>query len=62
MKLGLQTGENVRHRARPEWGIGEITAVNTSGTIRVNFDGQSTLSIAKGAKYLVKVDAQGHEL
>ena len=51
----LCRGESVRHKARPEWGIGKIIAVDTCGTIRVIFEGNKELSIAQGAKYLEKV-------
>ncbi len=58
MKIGLQTGENVRHRARPEWGVGKITSVNSCGTIRVSFEDNKVLSIAKGIKHLIRVDVK----
>ena len=51
----LSKGENVRHNKRAEWGIGKITAVDSCGTIRVLFKDFKEVSIAKGAKYLVRV-------
>ncbi len=48
-------GENVKHKARAEWGIGKITKVDYCGTIRVIFKGRREMSIAQGAKYLKKV-------
>jgi hypothetical protein len=62
MRKILHTGENVRHRKRPEWGIGKIVAINSSGTIRVVFEGNKILSIAKGIDYLIKVDLQGNKI
>lgn len=55
MITNLCKGESVRHKARAEWGIGKIIAVDTCGTIRVIFEGNKELSIAQGAKYLEKV-------
>jgi hypothetical protein len=55
MKTNLYKGESVRHKARAEWGLGKIIAVDTCGTIRVLFEGNRELSIAKGSKYLEKV-------
>lgn len=52
----LCEGENVRHNKKAEWGIGKIIAVDKCGTIRVVFAGTQELSIAKGTKYLIKVD------
>ena len=52
----LCKGETVRHNKKSEWGIGKIVEVNRCGTIRVIFEGTKELSIAKGAKYLIKVD------
>lgn len=54
----LCKGENVRHNKKAEWGIGKITEVNSSGTIRVLFEGFTEVWIAKGSKYLVKVDVE----
>jgi len=62
MRKTLYTGENVRHRARPQWGIGKIVAINSCGTIRVVFEGNNILSIAKGVDYLIKVDLQGKKI
>lgn len=61
MKIGLHTGDIVRHQARPEWGMGKITSVHSCGTIRVLFDGNKILSIAKGIKHLKRVDVQSDE-
>ncbi len=55
MKANLYAGENVRHKAKNEWGIGKIVTVDTCGTIKVIFEGKKQVSIAQGAKYLVKV-------
>lgn len=51
----LRKGERVRHKARAEWGVGRIIAVDTCGTIRVIFEGNKELSIAQGSKYLTRV-------
>ena len=56
MKLNLYEGENVRHKAKAEWGIGKIIEVNSCGTIKVLFEGVKEVSIAQGSKFLVKVD------
>lgn len=56
MKANLYEGENVRHRARSEWGIGKILEVDTCGTIKVIFEGTKEVSIAQGAKHLIKAD------
>lgn len=56
MKLNLYEGENVRHKAKAEWGIGKIIDVNSCGTIKVLFEGNLEVSIAQGAKFLLKVD------
>lgn len=58
MKANLYKGENVRHKAKAEWGIGRITDVDTCGTIKVIFEGTRELSIAQGAKFLTKVVAK----
>lgn len=56
MKANLYEGENVRHKAKAEWGIGKIVTVDTCGTIKVIFEGTKQVSIAQGAKHLIKVD------
>ena len=56
MKLNLYEGENVRHKAKAEWGIGRIIEVNSCGTIKVIFEGNKEVSIAQGSKFLVKAD------
>jgi hypothetical protein len=55
----LYAGENVRHNKRAEWGIGKIIAVDKCGTIKVIFEGTKEVSIAKGLKYLIKVEGGG---
>jgi transcription elongation factor GreA-like protein len=55
MKLNLYEGENVRHKAKAEWGIGKIMEVNSCGTIKVIFEGNKEVSIAQGSKFLIKV-------
>lgn len=62
MRNNLQAGENVRHRARANWGIGKITSINSSGTVQVVFEGNKILSIAKGINHLIKVDPQDKEI
>lgn len=62
MLKGLCEGELVRHKARAEWGIGQITSINSCGTIRVVFEGEKILSIAKGINYLVRVDKHGKKM
>lgn len=62
MKYSLNVGENVRHRKRAQWGIGEITLIDRCGTIRVVFEGNRILSIAKGINFLIKVDPQGNKI
>lgn len=49
-------GQNVRHKARAEWGIGKILEVETCGTIKVLFKESMQVSIAKGANHLVNVN------
>ncbi len=58
----LREGENVRHNKMAEWGIGKIIAVDSCGTIKVIFEGTQEVSIAKGSKYLVKVDENGSKI
>jgi hypothetical protein len=60
-KANLYQGENVRHKAKADWGIGKIVLVETCGTIKVIFGGQQ-VSIAQGAKYLIKVDKNRNEM
>lgn len=60
MKTNLYQGENVRHKAKADWGIGKIVLVETCGTIKVIFEGKQ-VSIAQGAKHLIKVDKNGNE-
>ena len=55
MKLNLYEGENVRHKAKAEWGIGKIMEVNSCVTIKVIFEGNKEVSIAQGSKFLIKV-------
>lgn len=62
MKINLYEGENVRHKARAEWGIGKIIDVDSCGTIKVVFEGNKEVSIAQGAKFLVKVDKSKNHL
>ncbi len=50
----LHKGENVRHNKRAEWGVGKIIAIDNCGTIKVVFEGDKEVSIAKGANYLTK--------
>ena len=50
----LLKGEKVRHNKRANWGIGKIVSVDRCGTIQVVFEGDRKVSIAKGAKFLVK--------
>jgi hypothetical protein len=59
MTAMLCKGENVRHNKKAEWGIGKIIAVDSCGTIKVIFEGLKEVSIAKGAKFLIKVDENG---
>ena len=56
MAVNLYEGQNVRHKARADWGIGKILKVDTCGTIRVLFKETMQVSIAKGANYLIKSD------
>jgi len=55
MITNLCKGESVRHKARAEWGVGKIIAVDPYGTIKVIFEGNEDLWIAQGTKYLEKV-------
>jgi len=55
----LVAGENVRHNRKSDWGIGKVVAVDSCGTIKVNFEGKKVVSIAKGSKYLTKVAKEG---
>lgn len=54
----LYEGQNVRHKARAEWGVGKILEINTCGTIRVLFKETMQVSIAKGANFLVRVKTE----
>ena len=54
MKINLTKGEMVRHNKKADWGVGKIISVDRCGTIQVIFEGDKKVSIAKGAKYLVK--------
>jgi Protein of unknown function (DUF3553) len=54
----LHKGENVRHNKRAEWGVGKIIEIDSCGTIKVVFEGDKEVSIAKGANYLTK-DKEG---
>jgi hypothetical protein len=54
MSAILSVGENVRHNTKTDWGIGKIVKVEKGGTIRVVFEGNKNVSIAKGVKYLSK--------
>ena len=56
MIVNLCKGQNVRHKARAEWGIGKILEVETCGTIRVLFKEAMQVSIAKGANHLTRVN------
>lgn len=51
----LRVGENVRHNKKSDWGIGKIVTVEKGGTIRVVFEGNKTVSIAKGSNHLTKI-------
>ena len=51
--MNLYKGQNVRHTARAEWGIGKILKVDRCGTIRVLFKKTMQVSIAKGANHLI---------
>ena len=51
----LSTGQNVRHNNKADWGIGKIVKIEKGGTIRVVFEGDMKVSIAKGSKYLSKI-------
>jgi hypothetical protein len=55
-------GGYVRHNHRAEWGIGTVQSVDKYGVIKVIFQGTQELSIAKGAKYLIKVDENGNRI
>lgn len=57
----LCEGANVVHSKKADWGVGKILAVDKCGTIRVIFQGTTELSIAKGSKYLIKVDENGNK-
>jgi transcription elongation factor GreA-like protein len=48
-------GEQVRHKKKADWGVGKIIAVDSSGTVRVVFEGNKKVSIVKGSKYLTKI-------
>lgn len=51
----LHIGERVRHLARTEWGLGKVVGVDRCGTVRVIFEGNRELSIAKAAQHLKRV-------
>jgi hypothetical protein len=56
MVVNLYEGQNVRHKARAEWGIGKILEVDTCGTIKVLFKETMQVSIAKGANFLIRAN------
>jgi hypothetical protein len=56
MIVNLYKGQNVRHKARAEWGIGKILEVDTCGTIKVLFKETMQVSIAKGANHLIQAN------
>jgi hypothetical protein len=56
MRVNLYEGQDVRHKARSEWGIGKILEVDTCGTIKVLFKETMQVSIAKGANHLIHVN------
>ena len=56
MVVNLYEGQNVRHKARAEWGIGKILKVDTCGTIKVLFKETMQVSIAKGANHLIRAN------
>ena len=60
MVVNLYEGQNVRHKARAEWGVGKILEVNTCGTIKVLFKETMQVSIAKGANHLIKENKKEH--
>ena len=55
-------GGYVRHNQKAEWGIGKVQSVDKYGIIKVIFEGTHELSIAKGAKYLIKVNENGEKI
>jgi hypothetical protein len=55
-------GDKVKHKARDQWGVGQVIKVERGGTVVVNFEGGPEQSIAQGAKFLVKVDEQGNTI
>lgn len=55
-------GGYVRHAHRADWGIGKIQSVDKYGIVKVIFEGTHELSIAKGSKYLIKVDENGDKI
>ena len=55
MTENLHAGEKVRHNKKADWGVGKIVTVERCGTIRVIFEGNKNVSIAKGSKYLTKI-------
>lgn len=62
MKLNIQKGEKVTHKAREQWGVGEVVSVQRCGTIRVIFEGNRPMSIAKGANFLKRVSSNKKQL
>jgi len=57
----LSAGQNVRHNKKADWGIGKIVKVEKGGTVRVIFEGNMNVSIARGAKYLTKISSGPEE-
>lgn len=62
MRKTLKAGDSVRHHARAQWGIGKIISIHSCGTIKVIFEENKILSIAKGKDCLIKVDDQGKKI
>ena len=50
----LRIGDCVRHNKKADWGVGKIVSIEKGGTIRVIFQGNNNVSIARGAKFLTK--------
>lgn len=55
MKEMLRVGESVRHNNKADWGIGKIITIERGGTIRVVFENNNNVSIARGERYLTKI-------
>lgn len=54
----LKKGMKVRHKAKPEWGDGEIVSVARGGAVTIQFEKGDECTIVSGNKFLIPVGAE----